>query len=420
MPHRRNPEDSMLQHLIRISQALAGQLDFRSAIQAVADEVSDIIPYDHLDVCIVRPDGETHAAYETGLTTRWGSADEPPMPMDRSPIRDLLWGAVPYILTDDATGDARFLFEGAFNRPIFDAGLRSRLHVPLRVQGAVIGALSCSSHARARYTLDDVKAAQHVADLLAPYFYALRASEQAKQSAIEEAEARAREDGLRLAAFRLTEAQERERQRIGMDLHDETLAHLTRLLHRVSRLAEADVVDGEALRPVAESLNACIAELRRIIDDAKPNVLQLFGFTHGIEDLLDRARQEAGPGLATRLVDDTGGRINALDEPVRLALFRIVQEALNNAARHANAGEIVVHLKAEPHRIVIAVTDDGVGLSGGHSRKTGGIHNMRTRAALVAAEFRIGRPSTGRGTRVSIALPVPRPAEAAVAEAVAP
>jgi len=413
MTRPRDSDETMLQHLIRISQALAGQLDFRSAIQAVADEVREIIPYDHLDVCIVRPDGETHAAYETGLHTRWGSADEPPMPMALSPIRAVLWGEVPYLLTDDATGDDRFQFEGAFNRPIFDAHLRSRLHVPLRVQGAVIGALSCSSHACGRYDLDDVKAAQHVADLLAPYFYALRASEQARQSAIEEAEARAREDGLRLAAFRLTEAQERERQRIGMDLHDETLAGLTRLLHRVSRLCERDGIDGEDLAPVAAGLKSSIAELRRIIDDAKPNVLQLFGFTHGIEDLLDRARQEAGPELRTRLVDETQGRINGLDEPVRLALFRIVQEALNNAARHSGAGEIVVHLKAEPHRIVIAVSDDGVGLSGAGGRKTGGIHNMRTRAALVAAEFRIGRPASGRGTRVSIALPTLKVAEAA-------
>ena len=66
------------------------------------------------------------------------------------------------------------------------------------------------------YTEQDVANAQSIADLLAPYFFALRAAEQAKQSAIVEAEARAREEGLRAGALSLTEALERERQRIGV------------------------------------------------------------------------------------------------------------------------------------------------------------------------------------------------------------
>ncbi len=66
--------------------------------------------------------------------------------------------------------------------------------------------------------------ARFIADLLAPYFFALRAADQAQQSAIVETEARAREEGLASRALKLTEALEGERQRIGMDLHDQTLA----------------------------------------------------------------------------------------------------------------------------------------------------------------------------------------------------
>ncbi|MDZ4136382.1 MAG: sensor histidine kinase, partial [Paracoccaceae bacterium] len=222
-----------LNQFFRIQRLLAGQLDFRSAIRAVATEIAAILPHDHLDVCIVRLDGKFHTAYETGIDTAWGS--QPLAPVSNSPIRALLMGEVDHILTDDATTDPRFQFEGGFNRPIFDHGLRSRIHLPMTVHGEIIGAFSCSLLIPGRYGPEDIRNGHYIAELLSPYFFALRAAEQAKQSAIVETEARAREEGLRQGALKLTEALERERQRIGMDLHDQTLADMTRLARRIER-----------------------------------------------------------------------------------------------------------------------------------------------------------------------------------------
>lgn len=393
----------MLPHLIRISQALAGHLDFQSAIQAVSESVAELIRYDHLDVCIMALDGTTHLAYETGLPTLWGSPTAPPVPISRSPIRDLLWAKVPFMLTPDAMEDPRFHFDAAHSRPIFDAQLRSRINVPLRVQGTVIGALSCSTHDAGIYTMDDVKTAQHVADLLAPYMFALRSAEQAKASAIVEAEARAREEGLRQGALRLTEELEHERQRIGMDLHDQTLADLTRLLHRLARLREQDTVPGSAFEHLEANLRASMRELRRIIDDAKPNVLQLFGFGEAVEDILERAGMASGGSIVATLENLAGDRFDSLDDPLKVALYRIVQEGVNNAARHAGPCRIAVRLEADAMRLIITVTDDGVGFDR-LPRKLGGIDNMRTRAQLVGADFRIGRGPGERGTRIGIAL----------------
>ncbi len=403
----------MLAHLLSISQALAGHLDFQSAIQAVSVSVRGLIRYDHLDVCILTFDGATHMAYETGLHTSWGNLDHHPVPTSRSPIRALLWGREPFMLTDDATRDDRFQFEGALNHPIFDARLRSRLHVPLRVQGAVIGALSCSTHEVGVYTMEDVKTAQHVADLLAPYVFALRSAEQAKASAIVEAEARARAEGLRQGALRLTEELEHERQRIGMDLHDQTLADLTRLLHRIARLKEQHEVPGAALESLEETLRASMRELRRIIDDAKPNVLQLFGFDEAVEDILERARQASGGSVDAALENEVGAVVDGLADPLKVALFRIVQEAVNNAFRHARPEHIRVRLVVEDGRLVITVVDDGIGIDR-LPRKLGGIDNMRTRAHLVGADFHLDRGPDGRGTRIAIALGLD-PAETAAA-----
>lgn len=394
---------ALLDHYLAISRLLAGQLEFRSAIRAVAAEISHIIPHDHLDVCIMTHGGKYHTAYETGIETAWGN--RPSALVLESPIRTLLWGEVGYLLTDDACVDPRFNFDGAFSRPILEEALRSRIHVPLKVEGDVIGALSCSAHDAALYTLDDVSNARSIADLLSPYFFALRAAEQAQQSAIVEAEARAREEGLRLGALKLTEALEAERQRIGMDLHDQTLADLTRLSRRLERLTREPDISGETLEPLARSLQHSMQDLRQIIDEAKPSILQLFGFAQAVENQLDRAIRDSGLCVTQRLVDNTAGIIDKLEPTVRIALFRITQEAINNAVRHGQPDHITVTLSGKPDGISIEVCDDGIGIAKLRRRNGSGIDNMKTRARLISARFAILDARDASGTIVAIHLP---------------
>jgi len=393
---------ALFDHYLGISRMLAGQLDFHSAIRAVATEIKDIIPHDHLDVCITMIDGQYHTAYESGFETDWGK--RAPAPLAQSPIRTLLWGEEDYLLAADACTDPRFHFKGAFSQPILAQSLRSRLHVPLKVQGDVIGALSCSSRQAGLYDLQDIANARAIADLLAPYFFALRAAEQAKRSAIVEAEARAREEGLRLGALRLTEALEAERQRIGMDLHDETLADLTRLSRRLERLTHQPEVTGEALEPLFRGLQHCMQDLRQIIEEAKPSILQLFGFVEAVENHLDRSTRDSGPTIAWALEDNSAGAAERLDQTVSTALFRIVQEAISNAIRHARASEIRVRLEASDRSFDIAVIDNGIGFERPVKRSGCGIGNMKTRARLISAKFEIGNRSEGPGTIVRVQL----------------
>jgi signal transduction histidine kinase len=402
-----------INQFFRISRLLAGQLDFLSAIRAVAAEVAAIVPHDHLDVCIVQRDGKVHTAYETGIDTDWGTATHAPVAF--SPIRALLTGEVGHILTSDATTDPRFQFAGAFTKPIHDHTLRSRIHLPMIVHGEVIGALSCSRHAPGLYGPADVRNARYIAEILSPYFFAIRAAEQARTASVTEAEARAREEGLRQGALRLTEALEAERQRIGMDLHDQTLADLTRLSRRVERLSQTPHPD---LAPVAEGLQSAMAALRQIIDAAKPTVLHLFGFAQAVEDHLDRALRDSGQPISTVLTDDSAGLFDSLPAPVATSLLRIVQEAVNNATAHARATRLTVHLGPGPH---VTVTDDGIGIDPLRKRPPGtgaGIGNMRTRARLIGARFTLGPGPGGRGTEIRVDL-APRPADTPRQEPVA-
>ncbi|MCT7378682.1 GAF domain-containing sensor histidine kinase [Chelativorans salis] len=402
---------ALVDHYLGISRLLAGQLDFRSAIRAVAAEVAHILPHDHMDVCILMVDGKYHTAYETGMDTAWSELKS--APVANSPIRTLLWGEVDYLLTDDACADPRFHFDGAFKGPIVEQGLRSRVHVPMKVQGEIIGALSCSSQTARLYTMEDIGHARAIADLLSPYFFALRAAEQAQRSAIVEAEARAREEGLRLGALKLTEALEQERQRIGMDLHDQTLADLTRLARRIEQLSHTGDITPEALEPLSRGLQHCMQDLRHIIEQAKPSVLQLFGLAQAVENHLERSVRDSGTAIEWELIDETQGACDGLEPTVSVALFRIAQEAINNAVRHARPSMIRVRLSCREEEIAIVIADDGEGVQRPRGRAGGGIDNMKTRARLISARFSIGPPRTGKGTVVKVVLPIPSPAQAA-------
>lgn len=395
---------SLLGQYLTISRLLAGQLDFHSVIRAVAAEISHIIPHDHMDVCIITLDGKYHTAHESPFETGWST--RPPAPIDGSPIRSLLYGEVETMLAEDARIDPRFHYEGAFSSPILEGNLRSRLHVPLKAQGKVIGALSCSSHEAGVYSDEDVEKARSIADLLAPYFFALRAAEQAKRSAIVETEARAREEGLRLGALKLTEALEAERQRIGMDLHDQTLADLTRLARRMERLTHQPDVTGETLEPLFRGLQHCMHDLRQIIEEARPSVLQLFGFSQAIENHLDRSVRDSGSAVEWQIHDEANGAIDTLGQPVATALFRIAQEAINNAIRHAHGDRIDVFLRATRRSVGVEIRDNGQGLSSTVRRAGGGINNMRTRARLISARFEICANQDGSGTAIRVTLPL--------------
>ena len=403
--------ENVLHHFLGISRALAGRLDFQSMIEAVSEEIRFILPHDHLDVSLLLDDDSHLSAYETGLHTSWSDFAFHPLEIARSPIRALLLGMEPYILSDDAMNDQRFQFPGALNHPIFDANLRSRLHVPLRARGEVIGALSCSTHAANFYTLDDVRHTQHVADLLASYLYALRQTEQAKHLAIAEAQIRAREEGLRLGVLRLTEELENERQRIGMDLHDQTLADMTRLHRRIARLQLLEQIPAAELVPVGQALQESMQELRLIIDAVKPTVLQLFGFVEGLEDLLLRSVRNSGLNIVSRLRDNTGGLANDLAEPQQIALFRIIQEAVNNAIKHAAPNVIIVEITASGSHLQLTIVDDGPGLDSVSRLETGGIKNMRIRAQLLGAQVQIEKGPHDKGTCVQVSLPLPAQAE---------
>lgn len=397
---------SLLDRYMAISRAVAGQLDFQQVLQRVAGEIRALIAYDHMDISIIFADTrDCCVAYEVGVTTGWGEEKEP-KPIEKSPIRQLLRGEVDYILTNDAWQDDRFHFDGAFDAPIYEARLHSRLHVPFRVHGIIHGALNISNHEKDRYSDQDVATAQEIADLLAPYVYAVIRSEEAKKLALSEGAARGREEALRLGALRLTEGMENERKRLGMDLHDQTLADLARVSRQLSHLRRQPSLRPSDLVELDREVATCITELRRIIEDTKPGILELFGFSQAVEAQLERSVASVHPPIRTTVVDNTASLLDSGPEPLRQTLFRIVQEAINNAIKHGRARKIRVSIDTSETHLTICIEDDGMGPAGQWDRSSGGVDNMRVRARLISAKIDFLRVASDGVTRVIVSLPL--------------
>lgn len=390
----------LIDRLVAISRALAGHIDTGSAFRATAIEIGTLIPHDHIDLAVLLQDGRLHACYEAGFHTSWSELAQ--HPVEGSPIRRVLWGETPYLLSDNAVVDPRFHFAGAFDEPIFAAELRSRIIVPLRARGSIIGALNISRHEVGCYTLADVAVAQQCADLIAPYIFALIQTEEARRAMLAESETRNRAELLRVGASQLTEGMERERRRMAMDLHDQTLGDLARIARQVSAFRSQGVARTAQLADLEQEIASCLTELRHIVDDMRPSVLELFGLRDAVEAHLNRSVARAKPPIAVRIADTSDGSADSLSETMRTALYRIVQEAINNAVRHAAPGRIEVLLTSTESVFRVVVTDDGHGCGAVDPAAQGGIGHMHTRAALVGAQLRFEPASRKGGTRVVI------------------
>lgn len=385
---------SDLAHYLRISNLLAGNLNIHSALSSVKDEIDKIIEFDHLDICLIDTDRTWITAYEVGLKTTWSTSRTL---VRLAPVRDILLGNCDHLLTGNALEDPRYVFPGAESAPILRHEFRSRVNVAMKVLGEVVGSLNCSSKKENFYTERHVEQVRILADMLAPYFYALRANEKANTEALVRARILAREEGLRLGALSLTDALEAERQRIGMDLHDQTLADLT----RIARDLRPGITETQHRR-LQQQIQNMIQDLRDIIDTSIPTILELFGFQHAVLTHMERAiNRDDGPDF--KVEDQTDGYIDALPETTRIAIFRICQEAINNAVLHSAATYISALAFHDPEGdLTIQICDNGQFKLHDEKPKGSGLAHMKTRAQLIGAQF---EHSTQEGTCITVKLP---------------
>jgi signal transduction histidine kinase len=165
--------------------------------------------------------------------------------------------------------------------------------------------------------------------------------------------------------------------------------------------------DPEALRRAAEAADAYLAEetrkLRDLIAELRPAALDDLGLGPAIESL---AKRQAAIGGFSVELDVELESDRRLDRDTETAIYRIVQEALSNAVKHAQAQEVSLRVTQLPDRVQVAVEDDGAGFDPDEVRAGFGLTGMRERALLVGGRLWI-TSLDGGPTRVAAVLPLP-------------
>ena len=209
---------------------------------------------------------------------------------------------------------------------------------------------------------------------------------------------------------RVVSAQEAERQRIARDLHDETGQALTAIgmgLRGFSGRLSTRNKDGIRTLHQLETLTAdSLKELERLISDLRPSHLDDLGLSAALRWYAGRVQEHASISIR---VDITGEETD-LDDAVKITIFRIIQESLNNIIKHAQASHVNIGLCFEERNVRIDVWDNGVGfdLDQAQQKSTGrptlGLAGMEERAALLGGNVSIqSRP--GYGTQVEALIP---------------
>jgi signal transduction histidine kinase len=211
---------------------------------------------------------------------------------------------------------------------------------------------------------------------------------------------------LRSFAAHLESVREEERARIAREIHDELGQALTALRIDLTRLASKPPADqADILQRAGEMLgivDATIQSVRRISTELRPGLLDDLGLVAAIE--WQTQEFESRTGIRCQL--SVAGMDFALDRALGTTLFRIVQEALTNVARHAGATRVKVSLDGGGDRLRLAVRDNGRGISGAAltDRRSLGLMGMRERVKLRGGTLTITSPR-GRGTTIVVEIP---------------
>lgn len=210
---------------------------------------------------------------------------------------------------------------------------------------------------------------------------------------------------LRDIAARALNATEEERKRIAQELHDgtaQTLAAL-RVRLRVARSADDPEVGNTLLDRIGADLGDATEEIRRIAQGLRPPALDMLGLAPAIES----CARSIGETTPLTLDTDIAGVEDLLTPEAELALYRIVQEALSNVARHSSADRVRISVGRVDRTVVVSIEDNGRGFAvrDEMSSRGLGLFGMQERAAYVGGNVEI-ESEPGRGTRIRATIPV--------------
>ncbi|MFC1918645.1 ATP-binding protein [Chloroflexota bacterium] len=209
-------------------------------------------------------------------------------------------------------------------------------------------------------------------------------------------------------------AQEEERNRISIDLHDSVAQWLVAASYGIQSFNHAlsgDKADRarDDLATMENTITKSLKELRRVVVGLRPPALDELGLTHAVRKIVEELKAD---GIDYKFTET--GMPFRLPSSMEIAVYRIVQEALSNIRKHSNAGKVNLRMQFHGDRLVLEIRDNGQGfdlsqtlnsaISGGHL----GLLGMRQRVEMLGGDIRI-KTSEGKGTTITLSLPIQSP-----------
>jgi two-component system sensor histidine kinase UhpB len=228
-----------------------------------------------------------------------------------------------------------------------------------------------------------------------------------------EAALRQSKEQLQALTSQLLDAQEAERRRISLELHDELGQALLLLKFKFSALFNKSEKKSQTLKKdydlLLHDLDGIIENVRRLALDLSPSILEELGLSSALRFLLEQVGKYSAINLSSLDIDGIDGLFTPHTE---VNIYRIFQESLTNIVRHSQARKISIAIKRQGDKVFFTVEDDGSGfdvdkiLGREASRRGLGLAAIQERLRIEGGEFKI-QSQEGAGTRISFSLPIP-------------
>jgi len=201
-------------------------------------------------------------------------------------------------------------------------------------------------------------------------------------------------------SLKLIEGQEVERKRISRELHDGLGQLLTATRFRLGEIKDNTEVKAE----IKKLLDETLFEVRRISNNLMPSVLIDFGLKAGLQRLASQIEETSGV-LVSLLYEDENSDASQLPFDVTTNVYRIIQEALNNMVKYAEATEAEVAIFESNENIIVEIADNGKGFEVDWNSETRGLKNMKERVNILKGTFDI-KSQPGKGTVIFCEIPI--------------
>jgi signal transduction histidine kinase len=292
--------------------------------------------------------------------------------------------------------------EGDPFTPIVRSRAKSLWGVPLKAEGESIGVLVIGFDKPYEWLPTERELMRAIGDRAALAIERARMTDALRE----------REQKIAELSAHLLRVQDEERKRISRELHDETGQALMVIRLYLGMMETGTTARGARakIRETVEVVDRTIEGIRRIIGKLSPLVLQELGLVAAVRKEAKHLAKTTGVKTRVLISEDVGRLAPGAEQ----AIYRVVQEALHNVAKHAQARNVTVQIMREDDLVQVVVEDDGIGIQGrSNSRNQSfGLAGMKERIAVLGGVSRV-TSAKGKGTRIEITVPAGDPAPSA-------